>query len=123
MRPIAYRVRRALAGITLLLLLVVASCPSDAACDLVQIARVPLELKNHIFVVPVTLNGNAIGMLLDTGAQKSLLGEAAVRRLNLARDPRSITSLMGLSGASAQPDVRIEACQSALSCCRSAGWR
>jgi len=39
--------------------------------------------------VPVTLNGHAIGMLLDTGAQKSMLGEAAVRRLNLVRDPIS----------------------------------
>ena len=84
MLPIVYRVRHALAGSTLLLS-VLASCPSDAACDLVQIARVRLELKNHLFVVPVTLNGHAIGMLLDTGAQKSLLGEAAVRRLNLVR--------------------------------------
>src|SRR5271169_882945 len=108
MPPIACRVGRALAGFTLLLLLVLASGPSDAACDLVQIARVPLELKNHLFVVPVTLNGHAIGMLLDTGAQKSLLGEAAVQRLNLVRDSRSLTSLMGLSGTSAQPDVRID---------------
>lgn len=108
MPSIAYRVGRALAGFTLMLLLVLASRPSGAACDLVQIARAPLELKNHLFVVPVTLNGHAIGMLLDTGAQKSLLGEAAVRRLNLVRDSRSLTSLMGLSGTSAQPDVRID---------------
>ena len=108
MPPIAYRVRRALAGFTLLLLLVLASGPSDAACDLVQIARVPLELKNYLFVVPVTLNGHAIDMLLDTGAQKSMLGEAAAQRLNLVRDPRSLTSLMGLSGSSAQPDARID---------------
>jgi predicted aspartyl protease len=101
-------VGRALAGFTLLLLLVLASGPSDAACDLVQIARVPLELKNHLFVVPVSLSGHAIGMLLDTGAQKSMLGEAAVQRLNLVRDSRSLTSLMGLSGTSAQPDARID---------------
>jgi predicted aspartyl protease len=105
--PIVCPVRLALTGFTLLLL-VLASGAADAACDLVQIAQTPLELKNHIFVVPVTLNGHAIGMLLDTGAQKSLLGEAAVRRLNLARDPQSITSLMGLSGTSAHPDVRID---------------
>lgn len=54
MPPIAYRMQRALAGFTLLLLLVPSSGPADAACDLVQMARVPLELKNHIFVVPVT---------------------------------------------------------------------
>jgi predicted aspartyl protease len=108
MPPIAYRVRRALRGFTLVLLLVLAGRPSDAACDLVQIARVPLELKNHLFVAPVTLNGHAIDMLLDTGAQKSMLGEAAVQRLNLVRDPRSLTSLMGLSGTSAQPDARID---------------
>jgi predicted aspartyl protease len=108
MPGIAYRVGRALVGFTLPLLLVLASGPSDAACDLVQIARVSLGLKNHLFVVPVTLNGHAIGMLLDTGAQKSLLGEAAVQRLNLVRDSRSLTSLMGLSGSSAQPDARID---------------
>ena len=108
MPRIVYRVRRGLVGFTALLLLVLASRPSGAACDLEQIARVPLELKNHLFVVPVSLNGHAIDMLLDTGAQKSMLGEAAVQRLNLVRDPRSLTSLMGLSGTSAQPDVRID---------------
>ena len=84
-----------------------ASRPSGAACDLVQIARVPLELKNHLFIVPVTLNGHAIGMLLDTGARKSMLGEAAVQRLNLVRDPRSsLRSWVWVD--SAQPDARID---------------
>ena len=68
---IAYRVGRALAGFTLLLLLVLTSGLSDAACDLVQIARVPLELKNHLFIVPVTLNGHAIVMQLDTVRKKA----------------------------------------------------
>jgi predicted aspartyl protease len=102
------RVRAALAGFATLLLLALASCPPDAACDLVQIAQVPLEFTNHIFVVPVTVSGHPIDMLLDTGAQRSLLGEAAVQRLNLARDARSYTSLMGLSGSSATPDARID---------------
>ena len=68
----------------------------------------PLELKNHLFVLPATINGHAIEMLLDTGAHKSLLGESAVQRLNLIRDARSYTSLMGLSGSSATPDARID---------------
>lgn len=102
------KVRVALAGFATLLLLALASCPPDAACDLVRVAQVPLEFANHIFVVPVSVNGQPIGMLLDTGAQKSLLGEAAVQRLHLVRDARSYTSLMGLSGSSAAPDVRID---------------
>ncbi|HME26154.1 MAG TPA: retroviral-like aspartic protease family protein [Acetobacteraceae bacterium] len=108
MLPITYRLRRALAGFALPLLLIQASCPPDAACNLEQVAQVPLELKNHVFVLPATVNGHAIEMLLDTGAQKSLLGEAAVQRLNLVRDARSYTSLMGLSGTSATPDARID---------------
>jgi hypothetical protein len=97
-----------LAAFALPLLLVLASCPPDAACNLVQVAQVPLELKNHLFVLPATINGHAIEMLLDTGAHKSLLGESAVQRLNLIRDARSYTSLMGLSGSSATPDARID---------------
>ena len=69
--PVAYRLRRALAAFALPLLLVLASCPPDAACNLVRVAQVPLELKNHLFVLPVTINGHAIEMLLDTGAQES----------------------------------------------------
>lgn len=98
--------RRPVAGLGLLLML--ASCPPGAECDLVQVAQVPLELTNHVLVLPVSINGQAVGMLLDTGAQKSLLGEAAVRRLNLVRDTRSSTSLIGISGSSARPDARID---------------
>jgi len=99
--------RRALVRSGLLLVLLLASCPPDAECDLVQVAQVPLELENHVFVVPVAVDGHPIDMLLDTGAQKSLLGETAVQRLKLARDSRSVTSLTGLSGSSAKPDARI----------------
>jgi predicted aspartyl protease len=91
-----------------LLLLALASCPPDDACETPPVAQVPLELRNHVFVVPVTINGHAIDMLLDTGAQKSLLGEAVVQRLNLVRDARSNTSLTGLSGTSTRPDARID---------------
>jgi predicted aspartyl protease len=104
---IPYWVRFAFAGLALLLL-VLASCPSDAACDLVQVAQVPIALENHLFIIPVTIDGHPIDMLLDTGAQKSLLGESAVQRLRLVRDARSYTSLMGLSGSAASPDARID---------------
>ncbi len=68
----------------------------------------PLALENHVFVIPATLNGHTIKLLLDTGARTSLLGEAVVQRLNLARDPRSTTFIKGLTGSSDTPDARIE---------------
>ena len=64
----ALRPRRAIAVLGLFLLLLLSSCPSDDTCELVPVAQVPLELTNHVFVVPVTINGQAIDMLLDTGA-------------------------------------------------------
>ena len=72
-----------------------------------RLLRCRLNAKNYVFVVPVTVNGHAIDMLLDTGAQKSLLGELVVRRLNSTAYARSQTSLMGLSGTSTTPDARI----------------
>ncbi len=102
MTQIARWIRLAPAAVTLLLL-ALASCPPDAACDLVQVAKVPLALENHVFVSHPPQR--TIKMLLDTGARNSLLGEAVVQRLNLPRDANSYTSIKGLTGSSDSPDA------------------
>ena len=53
-----------------LLLLLLASCPPGGECNLVRLAEVPLELKSYVLVLPVSINGQAIEMLLDTGAHR-----------------------------------------------------
>ena len=76
---------------------------------LVKVAQVPLETRNRLFAVPVTVNGHAISMLLDTGAaEKTLLAEAAVKRLSVVRDGRTSTILVGLAGGSMRTDANID---------------
>jgi predicted aspartyl protease len=91
-----------------LLLLALAGCEQGAGCDLVQIAQVPLEPRNRLFAVPVIVNGYAISMLLDTGSEKSLLTEATVQRLNVTRDGRTSTVLVGAVGGSLRADASID---------------
>lgn len=75
-----------------LLVLVLAGCGQGSECDLVQL------------VVPVTVNGSAIRMLLDTGGEKSLLAEATVQWLGVTRDG-TYTVLAGLAGGSMRTDA------------------
>ena len=97
---------RALAGWGLLLQ-VLCGCQQGSGCDLVQVAQLPLEPRGRLFAISVTLNDNAIHMLLDTGSQKSVLSEAAVARLGIVRDARFYSAMVGISGGSARPDANI----------------
>jgi predicted aspartyl protease len=91
-----------------LLLLALVGCAQGSGCDLVKVARVPLEPRGRLFAVPVAVNGHAISMMLDTGSEKSLLAEATVQRLGVNRDGRTSTVLVGASGGSMRTDVSID---------------
>jgi predicted aspartyl protease len=91
-----------------LLLLALAGCAQGSGCDLVQVAQVPLEPRGRLFAVPVTVNGHAISMMLDTGSEKSLLAEATVQRLGVNRDGRTSTVLVGAAGGSIRTDASID---------------
>jgi predicted aspartyl protease len=47
-------------------------------CTAAKVAEVPLQPAGQIFLVPVSVNGHTLQMILDTGAQKSVLTEFAV---------------------------------------------
>ncbi len=67
-----------------------------------------LELRGRQLAVPVSINGQAVGLLLDTGGEKSFLTEATVERLHIPRDPRFNTPLIGVGGGSARVDASID---------------
>lgn len=77
-------------------------------CDLVRIAEMPLQSANRLLTVPVGINGQWARMLVDTGAERSLLSEAAVKRLGLARDARFVSTTGGVGGAARSADVKID---------------
>ena len=91
-----------------LLLLALSACAQGAGCDLVKVSQVPLEARNRLFTVPVTLDGHKLSMLMDTGSARSMLDEATVRRLKIPRDGRTFTVMVGLHGGSPKADANIE---------------
>ena len=94
-----------------LLLLAVGGCAQGAGCNLDKVAAVPLEPRNRMFTVPVTVDGHALHLLLDTGGARSLLIEATVRRLAIPQDGRTFTVMVGLAGGSPRPDANIASMQ------------
>jgi predicted aspartyl protease len=96
---------RTIAG---LLLLVLAGCDQGSGCNLVQVTQVPLEARGRLFAVPVTASGHRLNLLLDTGSERSLLDEAAVRRLSIPQDGRTFSIEVGLGGGSPRADANVE---------------
>jgi predicted aspartyl protease len=77
-------------------------------CQLTEVARMPLEVRNHLLVVPVGINGQRVSLLVDTGAERTTLSYAAAQRLGLAHDARYTTQSMGVGGASSTTDVKVD---------------
>lgn len=74
-----------------------------------QTVRIPLYVANNRCILPVTLDGQTARMVLDTGAERSVITRAAVRRLGLKLDPWVDTTLRGAGGmleTHANADVR-----------------
>jgi predicted aspartyl protease len=91
-----------------LLLLLLTGCEQGAGCNLVKVAEVPLEATNRLVVVPLTITGHTLNTLLDTGAERSVLDEAAVRRLGIPQDGRTVSIIVGPAGGMSRADANVE---------------
>jgi hypothetical protein len=76
-----------------------------AACDVQERASVGLTLARGLVLVPVEIDGAQASFVLDTGAARSVVTEAAVKRLGLARDPWVGTTMSGIGGITRRPNV------------------
>ena len=78
------------------------------SCDVVRIAETPIEIRNNLLVTRIGINGQWVTLLVDTGAQRSLLTEDAARRLNVGRDATMVRSSGGVGGSSRSADAVID---------------
>lgn len=78
---------------------------AHAACVLAEKATVPLQDNLGTVTLPLEVNGNAATFILDTGAERSLVTEDAVRRLDLARDEWVGTTMRGVGGIESRPNA------------------
>jgi predicted aspartyl protease len=81
-----------------LLLLVSACAPNPINCDVVVVAKMPLEVRNRLLVVPAGIGGKWVTLLVDTGAERTVLSSDAVARLGLTRDEKIVTRSTGMGG-------------------------
>ncbi|HUB12910.1 MAG TPA: retropepsin-like aspartic protease [Acetobacteraceae bacterium] len=92
----------------LLVLLVLAGCADPPpTCNLVPLASMPLETSRNLLFITAGVGGHPLRLLVDTGAERTVLTGAAVARLGLPRDPRHITRSFGIGGSSANWDAII----------------
>jgi predicted aspartyl protease len=105
-----------LAGLLLALLLGLAACangPPGAsafgqACALDRLASFPIETRANLLFVQVQIDGKPARLLVDTGADRSMVTESAAQRLALARNPRRLTRLEGVGGVTTNWEVKTE---------------
>jgi predicted aspartyl protease len=97
-------------SVLLVMLALLAACAQQPAydCQLTEVARMPLDVRNHLLVVPVGIDGKRVSLLVDTGAERTTLSYAAAERLGLSHDARYTTQSVGVGGASSTTDVKVD---------------
>jgi predicted aspartyl protease len=76
-------------------------------CTFERVASVALEANRGLLTVPVEINGARLRMILDTGAERTLLTEAVIARIGMLRDPQHATRTFALGGVSTTADARV----------------
>jgi hypothetical protein len=96
--------------LSLLALVLLARCGGAPVtdCNLTKIAQMPLEVQDQLLVVPVGINDHWVRLVVDTGAERTTISEAAATRLGLPHDPRHTTQSMGIGGATTTTDVTVD---------------
>jgi predicted aspartyl protease len=67
-------------------------------CKMVQIADLPVRLERNRLIVDGAINGQKIGIMLDTGAERSLIPRSAAVRLGLGRQAVRGYRIVGVGG-------------------------
>ena len=91
----------------LLVVLLIAACTEPASCPLVRLAQTPLDVQSNLMFVPAGINGQPVRLLVNTGAERTILTEAAAARLGLSRNTGHVTRTAGIGGISGNSDAVI----------------
>src|ERR1700679_2622840 len=95
-----------------LLLLLLARCGATPTidCNLKMVAQMPLQVEDHLLVVPVGVDGKWVHLIVDSGAERTMLSETAAERLGLPHDMKHVSRTGGIGGAiitTATPNERL----------------
>jgi predicted aspartyl protease len=93
--------------VAILILAALAGCAAPDNCALVPLADMPLDIRQNLMFVTAGIGGQSVRLLVDTGAERTVLTEDAVARLGLAHDQHHMTRSFGIGGSSANWDADI----------------
>ncbi len=68
----------------------------------------PLKVQDHLLVVPAGINGKWVHLVVDSGAERTTLSDAAAERLGLPHDPRYRTRSLGIGGRTVTTDADLD---------------
>jgi predicted aspartyl protease len=74
------------------------AAPQSAACSVRRIATLSIKVQRGFLLVPGSINGTPVSLLVDTGAEGAMVTPEAVARLELPRDEGHRTALVGVGG-------------------------
>jgi predicted aspartyl protease len=93
-----------------LLLIFLARCQAapEIDCSLTMVTQMPLRVQDRLLVVPVGINGKWVRLVVDSGAERTTISDAAANRLGLPHDAKYVTHAVGIGGGTTTTDVTIE---------------
>lgn len=80
---------------------------ADAACVVRKVSELAVTFERGFVSVPAAINGAPVTMLVDTGAEASLVTPATVAGLRLPPDPQRRSTLVGTGGRITTQNARI----------------
>jgi len=80
---------------------------AQAACPLIRLASTTLQSRGNLLFVQAGIGDAPVTLLLDTGAERTLLTEAVVDRLGLPRDPQHATQTFGIGSPTVAWDAKL----------------
>jgi predicted aspartyl protease len=79
-----------------------------SACTLARIEEWPVRFVHNFLVVDGAINGQPVGILLDTGSTRTLMLRSAAMRLNLPRQRVRNYRMFGVGGETPVETVRVD---------------
>lgn len=77
-------------------------------CKLEKLGESPVETRSKLAVVPARLDGQRVELVVDTGAERTLLTPATAARLHLQHDLEHGTRSWGVGGPTAYFDAQLD---------------
>lgn len=74
-------------------------------CTLFKVAQLRLQMQHGLPLVAAAIDGHPVWLVVDTGAERSILTKQAVARLQLQHDIGRVSHTMGIGGPSTNWDV------------------